>query len=194
VFAALAACFGQPPASTWTVETASGGHHLYYRAPKGEVQWRNTAGRVGWHIDTRAAGGYVVAAGSQVDGRPYTVIDDRPAAPLPGWLAQLLAPPPSGLTPATAGRLVPASPGYGAAAIAGEVARVLHAPVGQRNAALNRAAWNLARHVATGHLPRPVVEDALCAAGQAAGGQSAAGVAATVRSAIDARLRRGVMA
>ena len=75
--------------------------------------------------------------------------------------------------------------------LAGEVTRVLDAPVGHRNAALNRASWNLARHIATGHVSRPDVEAALSAAGQAAGGQSPAGVAATIRSAIDVRLRRG---
>jgi hypothetical protein len=65
---------------------------------------------------------------------------------------------------------------------------VLDAPPGSRNAALNRAAWNLARHIATGLLARSLVEDVLCEAGRAAGGQTPTGVAATVRSAIDARL------
>ena len=69
---------------------------------------------------------------------------------------------------------------------------MLEAPVGQRNAALNRAAWNLARHIDAGLLPRQLVEDALWEAGVAAGGQTPAGVAATIRSAINARLRGGV--
>jgi hypothetical protein len=77
---------------------------------------------------------------------------------------------------------------YVESAIRGEVDRVLDAPVGGRNTALNRAAWNLGRLIAAGLVPRSVVEDALCSAGQAAGGQSAAGVAATVRSAINTRL------
>jgi hypothetical protein len=67
---------------------------------------------------------------------------------------------------------------------------VLDAPVGKRNAALNLAAWNLGRHIATGILDRGDVEAALQVAGEAAGGQTPAGVAATIRSAIDARLRR----
>jgi hypothetical protein len=85
--------------------------------------------------------------------------------------------------------LAPKRRGYAPAALGGEVQRVLDAPVGQRNAALNRAAWNLARHIATGVLARGDVEAALQVAGEAAGGQSPAGVAATIRSAIDARLR-----
>ena len=68
---------------------------------------------------------------------------------------------------------------------------MLDAPAGHRNAALNRAAWNLARHIATGLLDRSDVEAALQAAGKAAGGQTPTGVVATIRSAIDARLRRG---
>ena len=73
-------------------ETASGGRHLYFRAPAAGGPWRNTAGRIGWHIDTRAAGGYVVAAGSIVDGRPYTLVHDPEPAELPAWLAALAPP------------------------------------------------------------------------------------------------------
>ena len=65
----LADQHGQTLTATWTVQTASGGRHRYYRAPKG-AGLRNTAGRAGWKIDTRAGGGYVVAAGSTVAGRP----------------------------------------------------------------------------------------------------------------------------
>jgi hypothetical protein len=189
VFEGLVARHGDRADATWTVATASGGRHLYYRAPESGGPWRNTAGRLGWHIDTRAGGGYVVAAGSVVDGRFCRVLRAVPLLDLPEWLAHLLAPAP------VASRALPAQAGrsYGARALEGEVKRVLEAPVGQRNAALNRAAWNLARHVAAGLLPRQVVEEALWEAGVAAGGQTPAGVAATVRSAISARLRRGAM-
>jgi Bifunctional DNA primase/polymerase, N-terminal len=187
VFDALARRHNTVARSTWTVETAHRGRHLYYRAPASGGPWRNTAGRIGWHIDTRAAGGYVVAAGSVVDGRSYSVIHSAPPSPLPAWIAQAITSP----GPAAAPRAeAPKGRGYGAVALAGEVQRVLDAPPGRRKAALNRAAWNLARHIATGHLTRPAVEDALHVAGVAAGGQSPAGVAATIRSAIDARLRR----
>jgi hypothetical protein len=186
VFTALARGHACLPGGTWTVETARGGRHLYYRAPDTGGPWRNTAGRIGWHIDTRGRGGYVVAPGSTVDGRPYTVVHATPPAPLPAWIAEALAPAPPP-APAFVSE-APKGMGYGAAALAGEVERVVDAPTGQRNAALNRAAWNLARHIATGHLDRRTVEDALQAAGVAAGGQSLAGVAATIRSAINARL------
>jgi hypothetical protein len=192
VFAALLARHDDRAEATWTVATASGGRHLYYVAPASGGPWRNTAGRLGWHIDTRAEGGYVVAAGSVVDGCRYRVLRAVPPRVLPDWLARLLAPTPSPAVPAP--RPLPARAGrnYVARALEGEVARVLEAPVGQRNAALNRAAWNLSRHIATGLLPRQHVEDALWEAGVAAGGQTPAGVAATIRSAINARLHRGV--
>jgi hypothetical protein len=187
VFAALAEAHGYVPGSTCTVETPSGGRHLYFRAPDTGGPWRNTAGRVGWHIDSRAGGGYVLAAGSMVGGRRYTLVHDRPPIELPAWIAQRLAPSPAPASPAEG--WAPKGRGYAPAALAGEVQRVLDAPVGQRNAALNRATWNLARHIVTGVLARGDVEDALQVAGEAVGGQSAAGVAATIRSAIDARVR-----
>jgi hypothetical protein len=185
----LAARHGQTLTATWTVQTASGGRHLYYRAPKG-AELRNTAGRAGWKIDTRAAGGYVVAPGSLINGRLYVVVDDTAPVELPGWLARLLGPPAPPRSSSAPTRQL-RERGYATAALRGEVQRVVDARPGTRNAALNRAAWNLARHIATGLLARPLVEDVLCQAGRAAGGQTPAGVAATVRSAIDARLRRG---
>jgi Bifunctional DNA primase/polymerase, N-terminal len=178
------------PGSTWTVETASGGRHLYFRAPAAGGPWRNTAGRIGWHIDTRAQGGYIVAVGSLVDGRPYKLVHDPEPIELPARLADLLTPP-APPSPAAGRDQARTARGYAPAALAGEVERVLDAPVGQRNAALNRAAWNLARHIATGILDRCDVEAALQVAGEATGGQTPAGVAATIRSAIDARLRSG---
>jgi hypothetical protein len=134
-------------------------------------------------------GGYVVAAGSIVNGRRYTLIHDQEPIELPARLADLLTPPSSASPSASGQGEAPKARGYAPAALAREVERVLDAPAGQRNAALNRAAWNLARHIATGILDRVDVEAALQVAGEAAGGQTPTGVAATIRSAIDARLR-----
>ena len=52
------------PGDTFTVRTGRGGTHLYFRTPAGR-QLRNTGGKLGWKVDTRAAGGYVVAAGQR---------------------------------------------------------------------------------------------------------------------------------
>ena len=73
----------------FTAATPGGGTHLYFTAPPG-TQLRNTAGRLGWLIDARATGGYVLAPGSLIGGKPYTVINPDPPEPLPGWLADRL--------------------------------------------------------------------------------------------------------
>jgi hypothetical protein len=180
VLAALSDRHGQPyPVSTYAVRTGSGGLHLYFAAPAG-LQLRNSAGRLGPLIDTRAGGGYVVAAGSRVTGRSYTALDDTAAAAeLPGWLARLLAEPapsPVGTPAAIADR-----PGYAGAALRGEVQRVLDAVPGQRNDTLFRATSALGELVAGGLLPESLVDDALTAAGLAIG-LGGRECAATIRS------------
>lgn len=191
VLTALADRLGETIPATRTVATPSGGRHLYYRSPAG-TELRSTAGRVGWKIDTRALGGYVVAPGSELAAGRYVIVDDRPSVALPSWLALALRPPAPALSshPAPGPSHIDRTNEYGAAALHGEVDRVLAAPPGTRNAALNLAAWNLGRLVAAGLLDRSQVEDVLCQAGYTAGGQTPAGVSATVRSAINARLRR----
>lgn len=74
---------------TYRVRTPSGGQHLYFEAPPG-VEIRLSASQVAKGVDIRAWGGLVVAAGSDVEGRPYEVIDDRPVAPLPPELVERL--------------------------------------------------------------------------------------------------------
>lgn len=75
---------------TLTVRTPSGGRHLIYQAPAGNPV-RNTARTLGFCIDTRAAGGYVVGIGSVVDGAAY-VLDGSTTdvAVLPDWLLTLI--------------------------------------------------------------------------------------------------------
>ncbi|OEJ26831.1 hypothetical protein AS594_22435 [Streptomyces agglomeratus] len=131
VFAAFCERHEQPyPGNTFTVRTRSGGTHLYFAAPAG-FELRNTGGKIGWKVDTRAVGGYVVAAGSTVDGHPYQTVHDTLPAALPGWLADVLAPKP---TPAPV-RLPAQAPGRRAV---GLVKTVLDAPEGERN---NRLYW-----------------------------------------------------
>jgi hypothetical protein len=153
VLAVLAEHHGAPvPLDTFTVATPSGGIHLYYHAPA-DAELRNTSGDtsngLGWRIDTRAHGGYVVAPGSLVDGHAYAVVvDDEPAA-LPGWLLEELRPAPLPTPPA---RPVEVGTGrrsrYLNAAIRMECDRVHRAGKGQRNAALFAAAVALGQLVA----------------------------------------------
>ena len=80
----------EPWPSTYWVATPSGGWHLYFRAPEG-YEIRNSASLLGPMVDVRARGGYVVGAGSVVDGKPYELLDDRDPAPLPAWITRALA-------------------------------------------------------------------------------------------------------
>jgi Bifunctional DNA primase/polymerase, N-terminal len=76
---------------TMAVQTPSGGIHLYFQAPP-EHQLGNSASRLGWHIDTRGIGGYVVGPGSVCSGRFYVVVDRAPIALLPAWITERLVP------------------------------------------------------------------------------------------------------
>lgn len=176
-FLLLCAEAGQtPPLDTRTVTTPSGGMHLYFTAPDGLVL-RNTSGErgrgLGWCIDTRAHGGYVLAPGSVVDGRAYTLTEGRDPAPLPGWLAARLAPAPLPPQRPTPVRVAGARRSrYLEAALAAEVARVEGAAKGQRNHALYVAAVALGQLVAGGALTEQEVRDVLL---RAAAGHLAAG-------------------
>ncbi|WP_439675751.1 bifunctional DNA primase/polymerase [Embleya sp. MST-111070] len=164
----LAAQAEQPyPGGTFTVATASGGQHLYFLAPDG-IELRNSTGKLGWKIDTRAHGGYVVAPGSVTGAASYRVVNDVPPVPLPAWLLERLRPAPIGRGP-VAIPLAHHGSGYAAAALHNETANVAGAPEGMRNATLVRAARALGRFVASGDLPRGVVEDALKAGASGAG-------------------------
>lgn len=170
VLAALCERHGQDfPCETFMVRTGRGGLHLYFTAPPG-VRLGNTSGDsergLGWLIDTRGHGGYVVAPGSVTDlpcgtGR-YEVVYDRPPAPLPDWLADLLtappAAPPLGCRPAAAGQVRDLN-SYAASALKGETGRVRAAVEGGRNHALNKAAFHLGQLIAAGALP----EELACA-------------------------------
>ena len=99
-----------------------------YRAPAGRP-WRNTSGRLGWHIDTRAGGGYVVAAGSIVDGRPcYTLSHQLLLVELPAWIAERLASPPAQAPARPPATQALKARSYAPAALAGEVQRAFSTP------------------------------------------------------------------
>jgi Bifunctional DNA primase/polymerase, N-terminal len=156
VLAMLAEQAGQElPGDTLTVRTPSAGLHLYYTAPEG-VALRKTEGDrgngLGWKIDTRAWGGYMVAPGSIVDGRPYEYLCDRDPAPLPAWLAERLTPAPLPPAPVTPLRPTIGRSRYLDAALRAEAAKVHRAPRSQRNATLYAAAVALGQLVAGGPL------------------------------------------
>ncbi|MDG9678343.1 bifunctional DNA primase/polymerase [Micromonospora sp. DH14] len=154
VFATLAARHGGIDA-TYTVTTASGGSHLYYRHPTGTAL-RNTTGDrggLGWKVDTRAHGGYVVGAASTAAGHPYAVALDCDPAPLPAWVAGLLTPAHRPAHRPASVALPPDRRGaYLAAAIRRQVDHLTAAPEGQRNHALFASAVALGQLAAGGAL------------------------------------------
>jgi hypothetical protein len=166
VLAMLAERAGQPPPfNTWTVATPTGGAHLYFRAPQ-RLALRNSAGALGWRIDTRAHGGYVVAAGSVREQGYYRTTNTQPIAELPAWLA-------TALTPAPAAPVVRPDPleltgtrasAYVRAILDSEADAVAAAQTGTRHHTRLKAARTLGRLVGGGELDEHDAYEALRAA------------------------------
>jgi len=121
--------------------TPSGGWHIYYKAPAGH-ELRNTAGRLGAGIDTRAAGGFVVGAGSVINGRAYTWGEkELPICWLPAALVDLLEPArpvaPTSTTPAA----ISHPDRYVQAALDRELQRLATTPPGKRHDQLNTTGY-----------------------------------------------------
>jgi hypothetical protein len=151
-----------PVPPTATVATPSGGRHLYFHQPSG-LELGNTAGRLGWKIDTRGHGGYVLAAGSIINGRRYRTTTHLPPQDLPDWISTALTTTPEPNTRAKT-RDIKHHDGYAQAALTGELDGLLAATEGHRNDALNRAAFVLGQLAATGMLDPAIVHDELVSA------------------------------
>jgi hypothetical protein len=163
-----------PQGLTPTVETGRG-LQVWFET---DLDLPSTAGRLEPHIDTRGTGGYVVAPPSiHPNGRAYRFChqgewpdgDPPILTNPPDWLIERLRKPrnseraiqAAGVTlPQTGVRGV----GYGQAALAYEVDALAAAPKGQRNDALNRAAFCLFQLVAGGEIAESEVVPALIGA------------------------------
>ncbi|WP_328881821.1 bifunctional DNA primase/polymerase [Streptomyces sp. NBC_00299] len=184
-FKALCERADEPIPYTYQVRTPSGGRHLYFTAPPGS-RFKNSVNRLGPHIDTRAWGGYVVAAGSTTAHGAYEVAENAPVAPLPPWLTALLV---ESLRPTAPTALAPVRDGTRAAQVAldRECAVIQAACEGGpngRNKTLHTSTCKVARFVAWGHISRSTVEEAVQAAGESTG-LPAAECRTTIRSAIE---------
>jgi Bifunctional DNA primase/polymerase, N-terminal len=188
--AVLAQQHAEPfPLDTTTVITGRGGMHLYFTQPD-DAQLRNTAGKLGWLIDTRGIGGYVVAPGSIVAGNPYRATYPGEPAPLPRWLHRLLDPPKPPPRPAPKPGQFTGGSKYADAVLRGELDKVLTAVPGTRNNTLNQVAFTLGTHIARGTLPAPVVERALDLVAEHLGGDTAKSLH-TIRGALADGQRKG---
>ncbi|QFZ20155.1 bifunctional DNA primase/polymerase [Saccharothrix syringae] len=153
----------EDPRDTYTVATAGGGEHRYFVAP--EVPLGNTVGRIAPQVDTRGVGGYVVAAGSRVGRGRYRVLRDLPVAPVPGWLVELLAPPPPEDLVVPVQRPSPRRVGaYRDAVLAGELDRVRGARPGVRAHVVFTAACRVGELVGAGWLDERTAVDLLLGA------------------------------
>jgi hypothetical protein len=168
VFAAVCEQVGQPaPWETRTVRTARGGTHLYFRAPAG-VELRNTEGEqgngLGWKVDTRAWGGYVVAPGSTTPNGEYRLTENLEPVDLPAWLVQALTPKPRAAISAPPVVRSERLPAYASAAVQGECDRVAAAQPTAHTRTLFIASVALGQLVGGGLLPSATAETALYAA------------------------------
>ncbi|WP_436523173.1 bifunctional DNA primase/polymerase [Actinoplanes sp. HUAS TT8] len=185
---------GQPtPTTAYAVGTGGGGAHLYFLQPQNGLALRNTQGRIGWLIDTRGHGGYVVAAGSTVAGKRYQLfIDDGMPGEVPGWLAER-ARPIEPLHPVGSPRVIGLPTGRRGAYLRAAVDRTLtklgEAHEGGRNAALFMAAQTLGQLVAGGELAEETVTTALTDAAQQIGLRERE-ITGTIRSGLRAGARR----
>ncbi|MFD4673711.1 bifunctional DNA primase/polymerase [Lentzea sp. NPDC058450] len=145
-----------PP--TFTVRTPGtgehGGYHLYFRPPKG-VALRNTAGTLGWLVDTRAHGGYVIAPPSITPTGRYEIIDDRPPIELPAWLVQAPAVKPSTAVSASSQSVPAQRSAYLDAIVRGECAKVAGAQRSRHNKTLFQASLTLGQLVGGNEMSHP---------------------------------------
>ena len=138
-----------PLPQTARVTSPNGGLHIYFK----HVDGVRNRGALGAGVDIRGEGGYVLGAGSVMhDGRRYEWVDDtREFADAPAWLLDLLLPKSAPVhTSYTAGANTNIA--YVDAAVDQELRDLAAVPMGNRNNALNDAAFSLGQWVGGGHL------------------------------------------
>jgi hypothetical protein len=159
--------------------TPRDGAHIYFK--QNGRAFGNSRGDLPDGIDVRGVGGYVIAPYAALpDGRCYHTVDGMAdlitafrsgtIPPIPSGIAKLLEkparkePPPEQQTASTSRSTSSREEAYGAAALTSIAAELAAAASGERNNALNGAAYRLGRMVSRGWISRPDVADALWAA------------------------------
>ena len=163
---------------TVTVQTGSGGYHLYYRLPVG-VDFGNSANKLAPCVDTRGTGGQVVFAGSihPDTNRPYVFMPgktpwDIAIAELPGHIVKLLSTPEKSAKPNSISHpsiSQQRTTSYAKTALFDEMQKVSMSPEGSRNDTLNSAAYSLGQLIAGGILDETLTIKSLKSAGYACG-------------------------
>ena len=70
---------------TFTQQTPTGGLHLFYWSDRAVTQGAKVLGP---GLDIRSHGGLIVGAGSEINGKSYTILHDFPLAQCPEWIIQ----------------------------------------------------------------------------------------------------------
>lgn len=83
------AILGNELPATLTAFTASGGKHLFYYH---DHPVSGGANKLGLNVDIKSRGGYVVGAGSTIDGKAYVWANDSHVQPCPPWVLNLCKP------------------------------------------------------------------------------------------------------
>jgi hypothetical protein len=162
--------------ATLTVATPRGthfyfqhpGHHVPNRAGKGWTTYLGGPPVDGW--DIRGDGGYVVGPGSWYEATAdevtkgkmsgaYEIEVDAPVAPMPDWLAALLAP--REHKPAISARFSDTTTVYGQKCLSSEVAILENTPSGAVNAQINASAFAIGQLVAGGEIEASEALEAL---------------------------------
>lgn len=148
---------------TYEVETPSSGVHLYFTDPAGH--FGNGLGSLPKQagIDIRGRGGYVLGAGSIIDSKRYSVVNDTDPLPLPDYLVKGLS--------ARSQRKRPAGKRGNqwekmlSFQVVDALNRILNcvaeAPEGERNNILYWAACRFDEAVAAGRITEELAEDEL---------------------------------
>lgn len=174
--------------TTLTVLTPRG-RHLYFKTSE---DLPNSASALGEGIDTRGVGGYVVAPPSfnKFAEESYRWADkNADVAPLPdAWGSALLAAKGRGAAVGSGSvtRRISTTPGvYALAVLEEEIDNVREARAGERNTALNSAAFYLGKFVAGSYLTADEVSDGLLRVAETKG-LSAGEASATIASGLEA--------
>ncbi len=180
---ALLAAFRRQPnpaedEQTLRVRTPSGGLHIWYKIPHGQVRYRSSTGSsskvaLAWQVDIRAENGYIVAPLNRTPAGTYHRVGPaKLPGPLPDWLAQELQRTGHALTPPTQAPVRPAPRTYVPRSPAkahkllgpllAEVAACAATPHGASfTEKLNRAAYTAGGLTAAGHLPEKQARELL---------------------------------
>lgn len=160
-----ASTFPQTLPPTLASKTPRGGGHYLFRTTE---KLGNTAKRLAPAVDTRGAGGYIIAPPSIVDGKVYQWVNDLPIAPLPTSIIDTLKPKPITVSDLPYVPMVIVK-GYGDRALSDECDKVASTQEGGRNHQLNLSAFKIAQLVGGGQIDEHEARECLAAAAQACG-------------------------